>query len=660
MQMRSRSTIPWLALLLVLSAARVAVAAEWVPVGLPSTTVSALAAAPSDPRVVYAATWGSGVYRSTDGGRSWTRRNGAGATGLADYNVLCLAVDPRNPATVYAGTNQAGIFKTSDGGATWSLLPTGVVVPHLAPVEALAVDPVRPGTVYATYSIFLIKSTDGGAHWTRSGAGLEFDSNTVTVDPRVPRTLYAGMTGNGVYKSVNGGASWAPANRGIENASIYRIAVDPRNRNRLYAFGYKDPAIQLFTSADGGLTWRASNRGLPAGARLWTVEVDASGTAYAGTENGVYKSLDGGARWRPANQGTAGLLVGALAAHPQTAGVLWAGTGRTSLAMGTGVYRTTNGGGTWTAARRGMTGGEVSSLAAGRVPPGGEPALYAGTPVQGVFGRPEGRADWVSLRGGNSEAVLVDPENPDVLYTAGNGGVFRSAGRGATWVARNQGLASGGTVPKIFALAFNAADSGILYAGGSQAIYKSADGGATWRRTSFVVGTRVESFGTSAGDPAVLYATGRQIDIVGNPGLFMKSTDGGETWTPLTAFSVQQRLAADPTDAGTVLIADNGTLTRSGDGGATFEPISFEGPAGLGCTAVVFDPTAPGVAYAAFFASGRQPATFVFQSLDGGVTWEPIEAPGIGSSFVLNLTVDDTGTLYAATRGGGIYKLELP
>jgi photosystem II stability/assembly factor-like uncharacterized protein len=647
-------------LLLVLSAARGALAADWVPVGLPGATVNALAAASSDPRVVYAATWGSGVYRSTDGGRSWTRRNGSGATGLADYNVFCLAVDPSNPAIVYAGTNQAGIFKTSDGGATWSHLPTDVAVPHLAPVEDLAVDPVRPGTVYATYSIFLIKSTDGGAHWARSDAGIHGDSITVAVDPRVPRTLYAGVTGEGVYKSVNGGVSWTLANRGIENASIYQIALDPRNRNRLYAYGYKDSAIQLFTSADAGLTWRAANRGLPAGARPWTVAVDAAGTAYAGTSSGVYKSADGGARWRPANQGTAGLLVGALAAHPRTAGVLWAGTGRTSL-PGSGVYRTTDGGGTWTAARRGMTGGEVNALAAGPVPPGGEPALYAGTPAQGVFGRPEGRADWVSLRAGNSEAVLVDPENPDILYTAGNGGVFRSADRGATWVARNQGLASGGTVPKIFALAFNAADSGILYAGGSQAIYKSADGGVTWRRTAFVAGTRVESFGTAADDPAVLYATGRQIDIVGNPGLLMKSTDGGETWAPLAAFSAQQRLAADPADAGIVLIADNGTLTRSGDGGATFAPISFEGPAeALGCTAVVFDPTAPGVAYAAFFTSGRQPATFVFQSLDSGITWTLVEAPGIGSSFVLNLTVDDTGALYAATRGGGIYKLELP
>jgi hypothetical protein len=111
-----------------------------------------------------------------------------------------------------------------------------------------------------------------------------------------------------------------------------------------------------------------------------------------------------------------------------------------------------------------------------------------------------------------------------------------------------------------------------------------------------------------------------------------------------------------------LLIANGGaTLHRSADGGATFEPISFEGPAGgLGCTAVVFDPTAPGVAYAAFFTGGRQPATFLFQSLDSGATWTLVEAPEIGSSLVLSLAVDDTGTLYAATRGGGIYKLEQP
>ena len=632
-------------------------AAEWTPVGPFGGTVNALAVAPSDPRVLYAGTRGAGIFRSTDGGRSWARRN----AGLTDFNVLCLAVDPRAPATVYAGTSHGELRKSTDGGASWtSIAPT----PTRFTSVALATDPARPDTVYVSYGGGVYKSIDGGAHWVRSHTGLESVAVSLAVDPRSPRTLYAGTFEQGVYKSVNGGANWVPARQGMGQSIVYSIAVDPRNPATVYAVTSTFGGYQIFKSADGGRTWRASGRGLPAGGRLLAVAVDPLRTAYVGTSNGVYKSTDGGARWRPANQGATGIDVGALAVHPAAPSVLWAGTGKEGL-PGAGVYRTTNGGGSWAPSRRGLTAGVVSVLAVGPVPPDGEPAVYAGAPGQGIFGSTDGGARWASLnqglRGGNVDSLLVHPDNPSILYAAGDAGVFRSGDGGATWQPRNRGLAdSGGGPLRVFSLAFKADDPDTLFAGSTQAIYKSVDGGATWRRAGEIFNLRVRSIATSADDPALVYASGDEITDIGDPARLVNSTDAGETWTPL-GFIAQQRLAVDPLDAAIVLAANVGhELARSVDGGATFEQVDFESPDGLRVTAVIFDPATPGLAYAAFTAGGSHEATFLFQSVDDGVTWTQVYAEGIGNSFVLGLALDDAGTLYAATRGGGIYRLEQP
>jgi photosystem II stability/assembly factor-like uncharacterized protein len=642
-----------------------AAAAEWVPIGPHLATITDIEAAPSDPRVVYAGTRGGGLYRSLDGGRSWARRNGSGATAQLDLNVWYVAVDPRDAATVYVGTYQSGLFKSVDGGGSWAPIARGVL--SYVPTNAwVAVDPVRPRTLYAWYSYLFIRSVDGGATWRR--LNLEYEVRDVAGSARAPQVRYAAST-NGVYKSTDGGVNWTISNQGLENASVYRIAVDPRRPAELYALGNR-PGSQgssVFRSSDSGRTWRASGRGLPARSYHSAVAVDAQGTAYVSTRLGVYKSLDGGARWQPAKEGLPGVRVSALAAHPQTPSVVWAGTGSGfGPEGGLGVYRTTNGGSSWAASRRGMTGGDVNVLALGT---GAVPEIYAGTLSQGVFVRPEGSpgAAWSSrsqgLGSGNVEALLRHPEDPDVLYAAGAAGVYRSEDGGATWSARNQGLANhAGTIPAIYSLAFHAVDPDILYAGADAMIFKSSDGGATWRRTvnaEQFFNTRVQSLATSPDDPAVIYATGEPVDLIAQITLFLKSTDAGEAWSLGGGLS-GGRAVADPTDAQVVLSYLGTALQRSTNGGATFTPADIELPLGVGVTAVAFDPASPGVVYAAANGGGADPVTLTFQSLDGGATWNPVDANGIGNSYVLSLAVDEAGAVYAATRGGGVYRLDLP
>src|SRR5436305_9533483 len=120
--------------------------ATWQSIGPDGGTVSALAFAPSNPQVAYAGTLGGGIFRSGDGGASWT----AASFGLKRQDIFSLAVDPRAPEAVYAGTIE-GLYKTTSGGASWGLLPLGSAeFPPI--VDSVLVDPAQPRVLYAVTS----------------------------------------------------------------------------------------------------------------------------------------------------------------------------------------------------------------------------------------------------------------------------------------------------------------------------------------------------------------------------------------------------------------------------------------------------------------------------------------------------------------------------
>lgn len=120
-------------------------APTWTGIGPGGGIVNTLAIDPATPTTLYAGTQGSGVFKTTDGGASWSAIN----NGLTNLLVFALAIDPATPTTLYAGTfavGGGGVFKSTDGGASWSLLNTGVFGRDR---RALAIDPGTPTTIYA-------------------------------------------------------------------------------------------------------------------------------------------------------------------------------------------------------------------------------------------------------------------------------------------------------------------------------------------------------------------------------------------------------------------------------------------------------------------------------------------------------------------------------
>jgi photosystem II stability/assembly factor-like uncharacterized protein len=268
--------------------------------------------------IIYAGTLGMGVLKSTDGGDSWQASN----AGITNVSVQSLAIDPSSPMVVYAGTTD-GVFKSIDAGATWRL--AGL---QGAEIRALAIDPDNPATVYAGTSFGVFKSTNSGAVWAGASTGITMrDIRVLAIDRQTPLTLYVGSGGGAaggggaVFKTVNGGESWA--NTGLATPEVRALAVDPEHPRRVYVGSLSS---NVFTSADGGDSWTAVDTGLRMGAVLsLSASAHRPRTVYAGTNGGVLKSDDRGASWEVKNTRLTNTFAFALAIDRTTPTTLYAG-----------------------------------------------------------------------------------------------------------------------------------------------------------------------------------------------------------------------------------------------------------------------------------------------------------------------------------------------
>jgi photosystem II stability/assembly factor-like uncharacterized protein len=231
-------------------------------------------------------------YVSDDEGSSWTRVS----DGLVASNRgIRLAPDPLAPGTLFLSTDGNGIFKTTDGGATWS--PTGGPPPDYG--YGLAVDPTDSHIVYAGGSRKLMKSIDGGATWTDiTPAPIGSWVQDVVVDPTSHQTVYIAFTGSGVFKSPDGGASWTKISGSLPDQTINALLLDPWTHTTLYAW---TGSHGLYETTDGGATWTplAGSPQYSSWGGGLVADPATPGTLYiAYRSSDVFKSTDGGATWQ--------------------------------------------------------------------------------------------------------------------------------------------------------------------------------------------------------------------------------------------------------------------------------------------------------------------------------------------------------------------------
>src|ERR1051326_2162352 len=348
-----------------------------------------------------------GIYKTSNAGSGWILNN----TGLGSPTVRALLIHPTTPSTVFAGT-ASGVYKSTNSGGTWSATNLTRVS-----VYSLNFDPTNPSIVYAGVSGGVYKSTDGGTNWTAMNNGLNYTITSggqnytygrlieaITIAPQTPNTLFAASGSyqyGGVFKSVDGGSSWISVNNGL-------------------------------TSVQGGQTYTQP---------ISSVIVDPgnpatlyAGVSYPYANNGaLYKSTNGGNTWTPAitgltydpgvGQNYAIYRVNSFTIDPSSPSTVYAGTNY-------GLYKSTNSGGNWSQINTGLTYTYTS---------GGQTYTYAHP----------------------SYGLRIAPGNSTTIYTATDGGVFKSVNAGLNWSNVNNGL----TNNSIACVAIDASNSSLLYAG---------------------------------------------------------------------------------------------------------------------------------------------------------------------------------------------------
>ena len=295
-------------------------------------TVPKIAASPSRPNTVFAGTRGDGVWVSEDFGKSWKKpcygKRGPG-------KVRCVTLDPHEANTVYAGTEPIDVFVSRDGAKSWERLESVWNVPYVATVDYpvstvephvrdITIDPENPKTIYAALQVgYMLKSTDGGKSWRLLNKGLDADVHTIVIDPRNPNSLFIATGGHdyrkgvapgrALYKSQDGGETWAPIAMDFPHEYSVPLAMHPKNPDVLYSAVANGQPGQwrkrqtgaeslIIRTRDGGKSWQQLDGSIAAIHRDFAeaIAFDPSdpNRVYAALRGGdLYVSQNGGDEW---------------------------------------------------------------------------------------------------------------------------------------------------------------------------------------------------------------------------------------------------------------------------------------------------------------------------------------------------------------------------
>ena len=631
----------------------------------PTGSVGAIAVAPSNPNVLYAGSGeglqrpdlsvGDGIYKSTDGGKTWTH------LGLRDaQQIPAILIDPRNPNRLFVaalghpyGPNaERGVFRSLDGGRTFQKVL--YKDEHTGAVD-LAFDPANPQIVYAVLwqarlgpwenGVFsgphsgLFKSSDGGTTWNQLTGGLPTYENGglgrigIGIAASDPRRMYAMVEAKpeagGVYRSDDAGATWTRVNhepriygRGNDFACV---RVDPKNKDVIYVAN-----TSTYRSTDAGATFTAI-KGAPGGDDYHTIWINPlnPNIILLASDQGATITVNHGATWSSwYNQPTA-QFYHVITDNQQP---YW-------------VY-----------------GGQQESGSVGIASCGNDGQITV--------------REWHPVGAEEYAYIAPDPLNPNIVY----------ASKASKWNRVTGEVEDVTPKPpdgvkyrylRTMPMLFSYVDPHVLYLG-AQMVLKTTDGAKTWEAISpdlthetYGVPASVTSYGAEAKQQAtrrgVVYSIGPSHFSVNtiwagtDDGLIHLTRDGGKTWkdvTPpaMTPWSKVSQLDAGHFDDNTVYAAINRFrlddlkphIYRTHDGGATWQE-TVRGLPNAPVNAVREDPVRKGLLYAATELA-------VFVSFNDGDDWQPLRL-NMPATSIRDLVVHEDD-LVAGTHGRGFWILD--
>ncbi len=599
-----------------------------------SFSIGAITIDPRNPNVVWVGSgennaqrvvaYGDGVYKSIDGGKSWTNM------GLKESeHIGRILVDPRNSDVVYVASQgplwrkggDRGVYKTTDGGKTWTKI---LGVDDWTGANDIQLDPRNPDVLVATTwqrnrRVFAFiaggpgsgvhRSTDGGKTWTKSQSGFpseDLGRIGLSMSPADPSVVYAiaeAANGKGgFFRSRDGGASWERMG-GFQTGGNYynEVFADPKNVDRVYAVD-----VMLQVSDDGGRTFRRVGENLKHvdNHSVW-IDPDATDHLIVGCDGGVYETFDRGRTWRYSSNLPITQYYRVATDESKPFYRVFGGAQDNFSVGGPSRTRTNNGirNADWFITSGGDGFGSV-------VDPVDPNTVYAESQF-GVLSRfnlktgefvgiqPFDDTNGEALRWNWDSPLFVSPHSHTRIYFAANR-VFRSDDRGDSWrpispditrqidrntlkamdriwsvdaVAKNASTTLFGTIVNI---SESPIKEGVLFAGTDDGrISITEDGGKTWRHSDKFPGIPDTSYVShvipSNHDVNTVYATFQNHQSGDFKPYVAKSTDLGRTWTNITgdlpARGSTWTIAEDHVDRNLLFVGTEFGLFFTKDGG---------------------------------------------------------------------------------------------
>lgn len=657
--------------------------------------------------------------------------------------ITDLAVDPTDDDVVYAGTAEGGVFRTLDGGQSWT--PLFDTMPALS-IGAVAVDPSDPDVVYAGTGEVnpgggsvayggagLFRSTDRGVTWSLVGLETTGTIGRIVVDPTDPLTIYVAANGmhwqpnpeRGVYRTTDGGATWQRVLYVDDVTGCVDLVLRPDNPDVVFAsmwqhlrqpdsYDYGGPGCAIHRSDDGGDTWSVVACGLPTpsadggriGISLCASQPDVMHAVYAdriGFFDGLYRSVDGGATWTQTNDtdledvfASYGWWFGNVRTHPldpnriwvlglelwtsADGGASWAEAGAAmhvdhhGLVFGSGpspviyagndggVYRSTDGGAVWTPLPD-QPHTQVYRLALDAQNPA---ALYIGAQDNGTSRTLTGRQDdWTPVFGGDGFQTVIDPADSGRIWAQYQyGRIFFTPDDGATWLSATTGISFADRRNWNAPHVQDPGDPSRRYAG-SNRLYRST-GDRTWEAISpDLTGGPSGSTGQVDGSLTSISVSPSNPDVIwtgSNDGVVQVTVDGGVSWTDVSTALPDRwvtAVRAHPTNVGAAFATISGyrwnePLPRiyvTTNFGSTWTAITTGLP-DAPVNDLVVDPADGDRLFVATDVG-------VFNSRDGGGSWQ-VFGRGLPNVVVTSLLIDErSATLLAGTFGRSVFAVSI-
>ena len=465
---------------------------------------------PSDPDLIYAAMASGGVFKSADGGSTWDPIT----DDLPVLTIGAVAVDPTDPDIIYVGTGEAngqsyswfgmGMFKSIDGGATWSYIG----LEETRYIARIIIDPVNTDRIWVagTGSLFgtnpergVYRSLNGGDTWHLVLSVTDSTAATdIAIDPAKPDTVFAAMwerhrgltyrraggATSGIYRSYDGGNTWAELTSGLPSGSdVGRIGISVCASNPSVVYAIYDMwevyDARVYKSTNGGDSWSRTTDGAlenihsTFGWYFGQIRVDP-GNPDRAFAMGVpfYRTQDGGTSWQQVGSSNH-VDHHAMVFDPNNYSRIFEGNDG-------GIYLSTNSGTSWTK----LYDQPTNQFYAIEIDYSNPQRLYGGTQDNGTMRTPTGAIDdWEGIFGGDGFYCTVDPTDSDIIYVEYQyGNLYKSTDFGDSWDWAMDGIDDGyrnWSTPVVM----DPSDHLTLYYG-ARSVFRTTNGADSWARTA--------------------------------------------------------------------------------------------------------------------------------------------------------------------------------